>query len=216
MTGLDQLFGDVSSTPLCDPVVIDFQPGSTHLPADARKCANVLIDRMVKDPSVVVTIEHQLGAGDRARIAKLARPSPEDLLELGERLRRRRDDAAARREIAAVEARGAFAMGRTAAATAALEELRGLERERAFLESSLDQVFALRDAWERGDEGDSARLLRQAIVDFATLRLEAARDLLQRSDVPDCATRIQVRSPRSIDPSGGARSRIIITPRQRR
>jgi uncharacterized protein DUF748 len=208
--GLGRLFGKSEPKAEAPPLVLELAPGATRLPDDARRRLQPLFDSLRDDEKLRVTIEHQLGSADQERLQKLARPRQGDLAALGSRLRRRRDELAARHDALSAEARGAFAMGRAPAAATTTQDLRAVDRELAVVEQAIDQVYALHGEIAPRDDD---RLVRRACVMYAELRLADLRDLLDAQGIGDLSTRIDVRPVRATPAPELVNSRIVIRTR---
>lgn len=208
--GLGRLFKKSEPKADAPPIFVELAPGATRLPDDAPHRLQPLFDHLRDDETLRVTIEHQLGSADQERLRKLARPQQADLAALGTRLRRRRDELAARHDALSAEARGAFAMGRAAAAAATTQDLRAVDRELDVVEQAMDQVFSLHGEITPRDDD---RIVRRGCVMFAELRLADLRDLLEAQGIGDLSSRIDVRPVRATPTPDLVNSRIVIRTR---
>jgi hypothetical protein len=210
--GLNRLFGVKEEVDqVCEPVAIELAPGSTRMPGFARDALEEVLDEMRDDRDVELIVTHELGEEDRGRLARLAQPRPEDVVALGERLRRERDELAARHARIAEEARAAYSLGRAEAATAARESLRETDRELAVTESAIDRLF---ENFGERTSRQQERLVRQAAQSLAEERIAALHELLKASGIRHIDRRIEVRPGRAAAASGKPTSRLVVEARR--
>lgn len=210
LPGLGSLLGKTEPLPFDGtPIVLALEPGSGALPADALARLEPLLAQLRADPSLSVTVDHQLGGGDVLRLEQWSRPSDDDLAELARKLRTRRATVGDERAVAAAAARVAIGSGDGAAATAAREALRAAERELARIEEALEATLALHGDARRG----IAQRVRASAKALAGARLAAARELLMGAAVEAIGTRLQVKRARATPPSGDGGGALLFTPR---
>ena len=112
VTGLIPLGGE-EEDPLAAKggITLDFAPGDGLLTLDERAKVLPLVERMLEDPTQMLTLRQELGREDLVRVSGWANPSTEDCQELLSRLRTRRSEGLAAREDAAARAPGGVGHG---------------------------------------------------------------------------------------------------------
>ncbi|MFG0316004.1 MAG: DUF748 domain-containing protein [Planctomycetota bacterium JB042] len=178
-----------------DPVT--FPVASAFPDREGREAIADVAARLAAEPTLSVVLSHDLGTGDRERVAERSNPSRDDALALAARLRDHKRAILDARTDRKSEARAAFATGRGDAAREARERLRALDRELVATEAALDRIL---DIVRRDEPRYAERRTRDGCVELARLRLEEVRRLLVEAGAPDDESRVRVRSPRYADP----------------
>ncbi len=183
---------------------VAFPVASASPEREGRETIAEVAERLAAEPTLSIVLTHDLGRGDRERVAERANPSRDDALALAARLRDHKRAILDARIDRKSEARAAFATGRGDAAREARERLRALDRELVATEAALDRIL---DIVRRDAPRYAERRTRDGCVELARLRLEEVRRLLVEAGAPDDDDRIRVRTPRSVEPErdeGGA------------
>jgi hypothetical protein len=165
------------------PTKVAFAPGSAALGPSQYAELTPLLRKMRKDPSLTLTIRHQLGNGDVARAEILANPDGPTRQALESQLRDREKSLLRQRSDTAGTARALLVSQGPSAAASSLQQLKAIDRELAATEESLDQMGDLiRDEHDRLKE----RRTRTAALQIAHDRLVAIHTLLISSGIsPD-------------------------------
>jgi hypothetical protein len=164
------------------PIVLEIPAGQTELTADDLAELTQLARRLKKEPTLEMTLHHQLSAGDVARADELANPSAEDCRDLAYQLRLKKKDLTAARASVAAEVSGRLAWGRGAEVDAAVSRLRDIERALATTEDALDSVYGM---LAPGADRQAARRTRAACVEIGRARCATVRQTLESLGVPD-------------------------------
>lgn len=191
------------------PVDVTFAAGDSGLSSLPPDWMQPLVDQMRRDKSVQVVLRHQLGSGDLARAQQRANPTPEEALALAYRLGNRRVSLEQQRSDLAAEARAALATLAPEAAAPTLLKLRDLDRQIAQTNDALDAVY---DLLKPGADRQTSRRTRAVALEIAEQRLEAVRDALLASRLPNIDSRVRVSNPQFSDTSGGESGKVEITP----
>ena len=212
VTGLFGIGGG-SAAPIADQkVAIDFELGDAALTAKDQERLTPLIELLQDDETVAIVLQHQPGAGDLARAATLANPSPQDARAVADRLRRalaqllrerQQAEATLRATVGAADPRSAWLRNR---------ELHTLDARIAETGDALDHVVAL---LRPGAERRADRRTRDAAVDLGTFRLQVLRQALLDLGGKTIADRIELRSARATDPLDQPGGQVLLTPRVR-
>jgi hypothetical protein len=191
-----------------DPVEIRFAPGSTTIDPDAQARLSALVQLARRDQNMQLTIHHELGGGDVAIAEQRANPPVEDATAMAARLRTRKIELANARAQLAGRVRAQIAWLPPAQGQAAIEELRGLDRQIAQTEQSLDQLY---DLMRPGADRQAARRTRAAGIQIGQDRVSAVSSLLQPKDLPGAADRVHAAGAQFNPTEGGDGGRIIVT-----
>jgi hypothetical protein len=190
-----------------------FEAGATEIDPAALQAIEPLLELMRRDDSLVLVLRHEVGAADVERAARLVNPPPEARRELADRLRQRKAELLHTRDALAAEIRTEYAIGARDSFEPRLDRLRGLDRELSQCETALDSIYEM---LRPGAERRADRRTRDAAIEIARLRLEAARGELLRSHVRQMPARLDVRRPRFGAVEGDEPGRIVLTLRRRR
>lgn len=144
---------------------LTFEPGGPRLTADALAQLRTWV--AAADRPQQLHVSHVLGMQDWQQIQNLGSPAAEPLLELLQRLRRRKADLAQRYAQESAIARGLLQYGSQTEAQAAREKLWELDLARAQTEEAIDQVL---DRLAPGAERQSTRRARAVALDLAQQR----------------------------------------------
>ncbi|MCS7034028.1 MAG: hypothetical protein NZ561_08540, partial [Phycisphaerae bacterium] len=173
-------------------VAIAFAAGDASLDEGARESLSELVRQLRRDRNLQLTLRHELSRRDLDLVDARANPAPEDLLALTARLRQRKEESLRQREPLAAAVRGKVATLSPAEATAALAELREIDRQAGFLELSLDHVL---DQMKPGADRQRPRRTRAAALELARERLENTREFLTSAGLADLAERVRAAPP---------------------
>ncbi len=198
VTDLAALLPDLSKPPSdVPPIDVEYPPAGTTLGVHERARIAELGERLRSDASLWVTVTHELGRADLARIDELANPPPKRVLELAAYLRARKAESMRERELVATEARVHVSTGARLEATTSRRRLVEIDRQIAEIETALDDVLSLLDPSAEQRRG---RRTRAAADEVALLRLTRIQDLMTENDAT-LTERVRVRRPRfSRDP----------------
>jgi len=190
-----------------EPLALSFGPGDTHLSAAERRLLDGLIERLEDEEELTVTLRHELGGGDIARIAVRANPSRGDCLDLASRLRTRKAEILRAHSETAARARAAYSAGLENDAREASRRLQDLDNELGLTEHALDRILEL---LRPGAERQAPRRTREACIAVGTARIEAVWRALMDSGVPGIAQRIRLTRPRFTEAEGTAGGRVMV------
>jgi hypothetical protein len=194
-------------------VDLPYGAGVVQAPGDLASQVAPLFDLLRRDPTLYLTVQHELGAGDVEQAMVLANPSREQCLDLAAFYRGRRAELLAQREEAAAAVHAAYAMGQVQQATQQTEALRLLDAELGRTESALDRMLErTRDQSERAQ----MRRTKSAALEVSRRRLSRVEAILRRAKVESIGTRIDVRRPRFTKQPEGAQGSIRISVSRRR
>src|SRR5205085_582513 len=121
-----------------------------------------------------------------------ANPPPADAAALAGRLRARKLDLQRLRAEAAGRARAELAAGGGSPGASAVDRVRSLDRDLAATEDALDRVY---DLLRPGADRQADRRTRAACLEVGRTRLQAVRDALVASGVPDANRRVRLLKP---------------------
>lgn len=183
-----------------DPVEVRFAAGDDGLTPQALSQVQQVAARLKARDDLEVTLQSELTggagavngdpaqfAGDIARASSRANPTPEEGLELIDRLSRRRSVLSQKRAVLLGVARGDLAVRSPDESRAALERLRALERELSATEEALDRLY---DLQRPGASRLAMRRTRQAAVALGDSRQQSIRAQLAAADIPRFEKRI--------------------------
>ena len=177
------------------PVDIAFEPAGSFLSQANGGLSKQLIDRLIDDETLQITLRHDIGAGDVTRAGTRTNPPADDSWALAYQFRLKRARLLKERAAVAGQARGELGSGLDAATT--LERLRGVERDLAATEEGLDD---LNELVRPGAGRQALRRTRAACLAIGEQRLIAVRDMLLGTGIPDIASRVNVTRP-SFEPN---------------
>jgi Domain of Unknown Function (DUF748) len=160
------------------PLILSFPAGYPDLSSDQIAALRQLRSRLLQQPSLEVTIRHELGSDDIALAAERVNPAADDATDLADSLNRRRDELLAARRTADSDVRALLASTATNEAGGAIERLRAIDRQLADIDNALDHIY---DLLRPGADRQAIRRTRQASLEIAAARLQAVRDLLLQS-----------------------------------
>jgi Domain of Unknown Function (DUF748) len=157
------------------PIVLMFPPGYPGLDEEQTTLLQNLALRLQRDRSLEVTIRHDLGSDDIALAGERVNPSVSNALDLADAFSRRREELLSARRIAASDVRALLASTASQQASVAIDRLRSIEQQLADIDNALDKIY---DLSRPGADRQSVRRTRQACLEIASARLEAAQDIL--------------------------------------
>ncbi len=170
-----------------------------------------LLTKVKADDELGLVLTHSIGQLDVERASVFANPSPEACVHLSLELRAKKRDLGGLREDVAARARAHYAVGNEAAAAAATERLRAIERELSRTEDALDR---LGDLLRSGADRRRDKRTRAACLEIAERRLETVRAALLEDGVHP--GRLEVRRPRFVlDDTTPANGQVILVPKRR-
>lgn len=187
---------------------LSFAPADAELSDADVATVNQLLEKLRRQSKLEVTLKHQLGSADVDRAGVLANPSPDDCLALASRLRIRKQQLLAQREIIASETRAQIASNGPAASLASIERLRAVDRELANTEDSLDRLY---DMLRPGADRQAPRRTRSAAIDIGQARLDAVKAALVASGIPGIDQRIVVTRSTFAEPEGAGDGKVVMT-----
>jgi hypothetical protein len=182
------LFGNEKQPKDDQPVTLVFAPGDRSIGSGGQAALAGLLTRMKADPTLEVTVHQTLGAGDVARAAVLANPTPEDCGNLAYQLRLKKIELLEARQAASQRAEAQLASGYGADADAAVGQLREIDDAIAVTETALDQVY---DMMRPGAERQAPRRTRAACLQIAQDRIEGVREALVAGAIPGIGSRVK-------------------------
>jgi hypothetical protein len=188
--GLGSLVGlDAGKKTPQPPIALEFAPGSVELDSSSLFNLTAIETELKRDPTLTVTIKHELGTGDLQWANSRANPSPADCQNLQYQLRAHKADLLAQRAQISGQARAQLiALGESGAANT-IDQLKAIDRDLANTEDSLDQVVEL---LRPGAEKQADRRTRAAAIEIGNTRLDAVDSILKSSKVPDINNRIDL------------------------
>ena len=206
MIGLDLGGGKKKPEP---PVVIRFAAGDTGLSAAAEAQLVPLVKKLRDDEALVLTFRHELGEGDVAAASIRANPGVDDALSMAYRLRQRKTELLKQRPVVGGQARSQLALNETDRAAATIECLRGIDRDLAQTEESLEKLYEM---VRPGAERQATRRTRGAGLVIAQDRLAMLQSAVLRNAGPGVAERVHAPHAQFVTaddaPAGG---RITVT-----
>jgi hypothetical protein len=209
VTDLTGLTGDDAPAGDEDPLAFPFAAGASLLEAPPGDAMRSLAERLVGEPELSITLEHELGRRDLELARRRANPSRADAEALVERLDARQRAVSEERARQVARARGAMAAGLYDEATAARSRIRVLDRDLGLTARALDDVLAL---LRPGAERQAERRTREACLALGVLRLAAVRQELLRLIPADAADRVRIRRARFQEPQEPGAGRVLATP----
>lgn len=168
------------------PVTANFAPGDATVVLAYSRILDPMLERMKTDTAAEIVIRHELGGGDQERESTRANPSREDAENLAYQLRQKKMALLKMRASLAGQARAELASG--LGKTGAIERLRAVDRELAFTENGMDDLY---DLLRPGAEHQKDRRTRAACLALGEERLAAVHDLIASAS-PAIAGRIRV------------------------
>lgn len=169
------------------PLSIGFEPAATAYLYTEGGLPSTLLERLKNDPTVQITLRHDLGAGDVKRAAERANPNGDDAQALAYQLRQKKMELLKERARIAGQARGEIGSGIDVTET--LDRLRGVEREMAATEDGLDD---LNNLVRPGAGRQALRRTRAACIAIGEQRLTDVYEVLLGSGIPKIAERITI------------------------
>ncbi|MBN2489768.1 MAG: DUF748 domain-containing protein [Planctomycetes bacterium] len=199
VTDLAGITGRAGGDEAGPPVTLAFTAGAIAPFGPERAKIEELVDRMKRDPQIVVTLGAELGSEDVELAGVRANPPLEDTLALLARTRERKAALIAEREAMLPQALAARAARMEKESDAIVGQLRAFDRELGLIEDLLDRIGEL---LRPGAERYQQRRAREAVLAIGSARLLEVRRLLIGAGGPDFAPRVQLSTPRvSGDPS---------------
>lgn len=190
-----------------------FDPGAARARVGQAEKLGELLEKLRRDDSLLLVVQHELGGGDLLRCEALANPDLETCREFAAGLRLTKARLWKERELVASQVRAEYAMGEIDRAESLAVELHALDAELGRTESALDQVYQL---LRPGAERRRDKRTKKACLDLARLRLSIAKARLLYELGPEYAGRIDIRRPRFVpsdDPRAGGV--VVLTPKRR-
>lgn len=204
--GLDALLaGDQKPE---EPIVLSFPAGYTALEPTELAKVRALADRMKKEPELTISVKHDLGGGDLNIAEVRANPTTADAQALAYALRQRKVELSQARHELAASARTVLATGGGTDSTAAVEQLRAIDRELSRTEDALDRAF---DLMRPGADRQAPRRTRSAALDLGQERLDAVRSVLVEAQVPTLVDRLKPSKPAFAPSDNADGGRVTIT-----
>jgi hypothetical protein len=200
-------FGGAKKAAQTTIISLPFQAGAIAFEPSATAALSNLLVKMKDDPSLVVTVRHQLGSGDVTKAAERANPSKQQCDSLQEQLRTRKVALLNLRADTAGTAEAELMSKGAAAAEPTLRQLRAIDRDLAGVEDSLDEVC---DLLRPGAEKRAQSRTRAAALQIAAVRLAEVKNVLLDAGLPDMKDRVKVIDPR-FDPGDLYDGAVVIT-----
>ena len=169
------------------PLSIGFEPAATAYLYTEGGLPMTLLERLKNDPTVQITLRHDLGAGDVKRAAERANPNGDDAQALAYQLRQKKMELLKERARITGQARGEIGSG--IEVTQTLDHLRGVERELAATEDGLDD---LNNLVRPGAGRQALRRTRAACIAIGEQRLTDIYEILLATGIPKIAERITI------------------------
>jgi hypothetical protein len=178
-------------------VTLSYNPGAILLEAPEQHTFAMLVQRMVKEPNLQLTIAHEFGSGDFQTVAARANPSAVEAAGLAYRLRARKLELSRLRAEVSGQAEAQLGTFDEVSAAPTLERLRAIDRDLAVTETALDRTY---DLLRPGADRQADRRTRAAALEIASQRLDAVRAMFRSAGVADVENRIKLLHP-AITPS---------------
>jgi hypothetical protein len=169
------------------PVTLAFDASATGLGQSERDLPKALVERLIKEPTLDITLKHDLSSVDVDLAGQRVNPRGDDAMAVSYSLRQNKMALLKERAQVAGRARGELGSGVNADAT--LLRLRNIEQELAVIEDSLDD---LNELLRPGAGRQALRRTRAACIAIGEQRLISVRDLLMASGIPNINERIHV------------------------
>jgi hypothetical protein len=209
VTGVASLFGDVKAemkTVEDEPLLLTLDPGVVELPTEARQKLIIVLTEAARNSNMVVEIQHQLGTGDVSLASTRANPERSQVVALAERLRVRRGELLAEREIMLRLARTQASGVTTQNELDALARLRSIQTELSAVERSFDSLY---DMLRPGADRDAVRRTRAAALSVADARLQGVRSMVETITGSAGAERVRVGVAR-FNPGEAEKSQLLV------
>lgn len=198
---------DLNTEKDLSPVVIEFEPGESTLTPDQILQIDTIIDRLRKDPTLQIALEHRLGSSDYDLVNQRANPDPADAAALATRLRKQKHDL--QKQLVELSTQFRLAMsGRDPDwATQLQGQLQSVSEKLSQTEDALDHAFEL---IRPGADRDSERRTKSAALELARWRLSTIRQPILDSGVKQIQDRVSGPQPTaSVDPDS-SQGRVVI------
>jgi hypothetical protein len=192
-------------------VVLDYDPGAILLEAPQQAALSLLVQRMLKEPNLQLTIAHEFGSSDFQTVAARANPSTDEATALAYRLRARKLELSSLRAQVSGQAEAQLATFDETSAAPTLDRLRAIDRDLAVTETALDRTY---DLLRAGADRQADRRTRAAALEIASQRLDAVRATFRSAGVADVEGRIKLLRPALTPSQTHADSTILIQPVQ--
>jgi hypothetical protein len=194
-----------------EPIAIEFASGESQLDGDQDEAMQRVRDLMRKDPTIEVTIQHELGSDDVALADERVNLGVDDSSAIATQLLSRKRDLQRRYAEQSADVVVAIATQDPARVEAPTARLRETATQLKLTEDGLDSVF---DLLRPGADRQATRRTKAAAILLADLRLRCVQEALQRANVPNASDRVR-RSSALFNPleSGPGRVRLVLTRR---
>jgi hypothetical protein len=201
--------GSEDKQPGDEPIPLEFEAGGIDVSRAALAGLAPLIERLIADDEVAVTLRHELGAGDFERMRVRANPPREEAIQIAEGLRAKRADLLRVRSEAVERARATFAAGLIEEERLARTAVRDLDAELGNTERALDK---LGDLLRRGAENREPRRTRAACIELGRERLAAVHEALIKAlaeQIPGIEERLRIERAKAGEPVVEAGGRVL-------
>ena len=186
-----------------------FDPSETIPPPIEWRGVRNLSEELASDSQLVVTVQHTFAKADIDQVSRLANPTPEQCLEMADRIRQQKLELGRQRGIAAAEARALVFFGRKEECDAATDRVRALDRQIGEADAALGSFL---DMLRTGSERQCERRTRNAALALANERLLQVRTALEKAGI--AVERIRLRPVRMEPEQGAERSFVTLLPRR--
>ena len=190
-------------------VTLTYDPRAILLEPPQRATLGLLVQRMLKEPNLQLTIAHEFGSRDFQAVTARANPSADEARALAYRLRARKLELSSLRAEVSGQAEAQLATFDEASAAPTLERLRAIDRDLALTEIALDRTY---DLLRPGADRQADRRTRAAALEIASQRLDAVRAMFRAAGVTDIDDRIKLLRPALSPSQTHADSTIMIQP----
>lgn len=190
------------------PVTISFDPGESRLTTEQEETIEQMVERLKKDDTLQIALEHRLSTGDFELANQRANPTGTDAKALAENLRQRKFDLQKRQVELSSKLRVALASQNQQLADQTLQQIQSVSKDLAQTEEGLDDMLGL---FRAGAERYTDRRAKQAAIELAQWRLDAIREQFLDSDVMDIAARIGGPRPDAKLDNAPEQSEVVIT-----
>lgn len=193
------------------PLVLEYGPAQTRLNSAQERALEPFIERLDDGEPILLTLRHQLGMRDLAIVDVLGNPSREDIKEVVQALRRRKDLLLEDRRATATRTVVTLGAGLEEEGTRARLRLREIERELGVIEDDLDELYEL---LRSGAQRRTQRRARAAGVALGQDRLAEIRQILQRRlgwESSELETHLRLMRPRFRDVTETPSGRVTVT-----
>lgn len=190
------------------PVTIEFDPGESTLTPDQIEKIDQITDRLRKDPTLQIALEHRLSSSDYELVNRRANPDPVDASALAIRLREQKQDLQKRLVELSTQFRLALAAQDQEWAAQLQGQLQSVTEQLSRTEDALDDAFEL---IRPGADRVSERRAKSAALELARWRISAIRQRILDSGIRQIEDRVSGPRPTANIDDHSEQGQVIIS-----